>query len=51
MRHEKQTGKKALQKRRKRIKMQISKTIRREERDFLRRLMTMPHIVGSEYGS
>ena len=51
MRHEKQTGKKALQKRRKRIKLQISKTFRRDEKDFLKRLMMLNYVVKSEYGS
>ena len=49
---EKQRSKsKAQRKRIKRIKMQISKTFRRDEKDFLKRLMMFNYVVKSKYGS
>jgi len=39
--HKNQTGKKALQKRKRKLKRQIAKTLRRDEKDFLRRLMKL----------
>lgn len=45
---EKQTGDRAEQNRRKKIKRQIARTIRREERDFLKRLMKFNPAIGFE---
>ena len=46
--HKDQTGKKALQKRKQKLKRQISKTFRRDEKDFLRRLMKLDYVVMSQ---
>jgi len=45
---QKQSGNKAEQSRRKKIKKQISRTFRREERDFLKRLMKIDQAIGFE---
>lgn len=45
---QKETGNKAEQNRRKKLKRQHAKTIRREEKDFLKRLMRINPSIGFE---